>query len=230
MLSVGGGNKLANLGAFNGQIGRRAIIEAVLKQLEIQTCVETGTYLGETAQALADYSRPVFTVEADPERYELVRERFAGSERVRVFKNDSRSFLHELRVNPTCPLQRVLFYLDAHWFYDLPLRGEVEWIVRHWRRSVIVVDDFQVPSDPGYQYDQYPNVGDLTPEYLKPLQSYGLRWFWPTLPAVMETGARRGCVVLAWEPEIADRLAKVSELREARPDFASCDDASVVRP
>jgi len=89
-------------------MGRRAIIEAVLNQLEIQACIETGTYLGETAQALADYGRPVFTVEADSERYELARERFARSEQVRVFKNDSRSFLQELRVNPTCPLQRVL--------------------------------------------------------------------------------------------------------------------------
>lgn len=221
MLNNGGGNQLANLGAFNGQIGRRAIIEAILQQLGIQACVETGTYLGETAQALASYGRPVFTVEVDPQLYEQAHKRFSDIDQVRVYKNDSRSFLEDLRVNPICPLQRVLFYLDAHWFFDLPLRGEVEWIVKHWRRSVIVIDDFQVPGDPGYQYDKYPNVGDLTPEYLKPLQIYGLRWFWPTLPAAMESGARRGCVVLSWEPEVADSLSKLSQLREATPDFVT---------
>ncbi len=207
-------NPLPNLGPYNGQIGRRGLVEAVAAAIGVTTAVETGTYLGETAAAMAEKGLRVFTVEADGKRAEAATERFVGQPLVVVRQGDSRVFLRELLATPRCPLQGVLFYLDAHWQADLPLREEVEWIVRHWRRSVIVIDDFQVPDDDGYGYDRYPEIGlALTPAYLRGAAGGMLRWYWPARPSALERGARRGCVTLAWEPEIADVLDQVGALR-----------------
>lgn len=189
------------------------MVEEIIASLGLQAAVETGTYLGDTAAKLATLVQKVFTVELDPERHTLAVERFANDPVVRVYGGDSRTFLRELTQEPRCPLQRVLFYLDAHWFHNLPLKDEVAWIVRHWRRSVILIDDFQVPGDDGYAYDRYPGVGELTPAYLGPLQRCGLHWFWPTLASTDETGARRGCTVLAWDPDTAAELRRLATLR-----------------
>jgi hypothetical protein len=48
----------------------------------------------------------------------------------------------------------VFFYLDAHWYDDV-LAEEFDLIAEHWARYVVMIDDFVVPHDPGYEYDTY---------------------------------------------------------------------------
>lgn len=189
------------------------MVQEVLKKLEITTFVETGTFLGETTEEMARSGLDIFTVELDQRRRHFLAEKLQHYPRVHLTIGDSRDFLRALVSEPRCPLQRVLFYLDAHWNADLPLREEVEFIVKTWRRSVIVIDDFQVPGDGGYGYDSYPGVSELTPSYLSPLQRYRLNSFWPQIPSGQETGACRGCAVLAWDEPTRKLLESVESLR-----------------
>lgn len=200
-------------GAFNGQARRRELVHEILARLSIQACVETGTYLGETTAELVGWQYPVFTVELNKDRFAEVRDRFAGEPKVSTFGGDSRKFLQDLVSNPACPLQRVFFYLDAHWNVDVPLREEVIFIVRHWRRGVIMIDDFEVPDEPDYGFDCYPGVAELNRAYLAPAEHLGLSWFWPAAAPAQETGAKRGCAVLAWDDDTVSTLTELAELR-----------------
>lgn len=186
------------------------MVQEVLKKLEITTFVETGTFLGETTEEMARTGLDVFTVELDERRKHFLAEKLQHYPLVHLTIGDSRDFLRALVSEPRCPLQTVLFYLDAHWNADLPLREEVEFIVKTWRRSVIVIDDFQVPGDSGYGYDSYPGVGELTQDYLVPLP---LTHFWPKLPSKQENGACRGCTVLTWDNKTREALKSVRSLR-----------------
>ncbi|MBN1403101.1 MAG: hypothetical protein JW942_01360 [Opitutales bacterium] len=198
---------------FNGQSKRKAIVQAILDGVGIGACVETGTFRGDTAEWLVLRHRRVFSVELNPELRPHLEARFADSSGVHLFFGDSRRFLAQLLENPRCPLQGVFFYLDAHWFADLPLREELAFIVSNWRRSVIMVDDFEVPGDSGYGYDVYPGIGALNQEYLRTRSGPALHWFWPSEPSSSEDGARRGCAVIAWEEGVAKRLAALPQLR-----------------
>jgi hypothetical protein len=46
------------------------------------------------------------------------------------------------------------FYLDAHWENYWPLRDEIM-IIKNLKKSVIVIDDFQIPNHPNFGYDFY---------------------------------------------------------------------------
>jgi hypothetical protein len=59
-----------------------------------------------------------------------------------------------------------------------------------------MIDDFCVPDDVGYQYDQYEGETlslDYFGEILAELQCHVA---YPTLPACREAGHRRGCIVV----------------------------------
>jgi hypothetical protein len=63
---------------------------------------------------------------------------------------------------------------------------------------VVVIDDFEVPGDPGYAFDDYGAGKALTSEYISGMiERFKLRAYYPTKPSTCETGAKRGCVVLA---------------------------------
>src|SRR5262249_15783341 len=106
------------------------------------------------------------------------------------------------------------FYLDAHWSENLPLSDEIKIIFSSISRAIVMVDDFQVPDDVGYGYDDYGNGKALTGAYIAPqVVKYGLREFYPATPSALETGQRRGCVVLARDQSITEALSGISLLR-----------------
>jgi hypothetical protein len=200
-------------GPFNGQAGRVQIFQELISKLEFQTIIETGTFRGTTTEFLAKESGlMVYTVEAEPRFYYFARLRLRGHSNVRVKFGDSRVFLEKLGRDPAVPKNGVFFYLDSHWQEDLPLKEEIGLITKFWRGVAIMIDDFQVPGDPGYLYDEYGPGKQLCLEYLQPLSSAGLTPFFPTLPSERETGRKRGCVVLA-DRGLLERLMKVDSLR-----------------
>ena len=60
----------------------------------------------------------------------------------------------------------TLFYLDAHGQNSLPLHDEVELAVAHFAKAILLIDDFAVPDDPGYGFNNYGPDKRLTLEYL----------------------------------------------------------------
>jgi hypothetical protein len=71
----------------------------------------------------------------------------------------------------------------------------------------------EVPGDPGYGFDDYGAGRQLALPYLAPLGAPELTAFFPAVPSGQETGARRGCVILATTPAIAQHLRGIATLR-----------------
>ena len=74
--------------------------------------------------------------------------------------------LRELTQEPIDRAVPTLFYLDAHWHEYLPLRDELEIALGQFANAVVLIDDFQVPDDPGYGFDDYGPGKTLNLEYL----------------------------------------------------------------
>lgn len=203
-------------GPMNGQSGRQCMTGEIIAAVNATAIVETGTYRGGTTEFLAQYGLPVYTVEANPQyhAYSVLRLRRSRG-RVQLSLGDSRPFLRRLAQEASMPKDSVFFYLDAHWEADLPLAEEIAIIFGAWTRAVIMVDDFAVPGDSGYRYDDYGPGRALDATYLTAMKRDDLSMFYPALPATQETGLKRGSVVLCNDPQTRERLASLQSLRAA---------------
>jgi predicted O-methyltransferase YrrM len=176
---------------FNGQAERTAIISELVRALDPDTSIETGTYFGFTAAWMADVVPRVYTIERDPGYYNVARMRLRAKRNVTAILGDSAVVVPELAA--TAKIVRPFIYLDAHWGGGLPLATEVDTSLGTWPDCLIVVDDFLVPHDSGYGYDIYDGRA-LSLEMLS--LSDGVAAGFPSLPATQETGARRGTLFL----------------------------------
>ena len=165
---------------------------------------------------LAGLGRPVFSCELARSYYLRSAVRLASYPNVRLFNKDSRSFLRDLFAERH-DWRMPFFYLDAHWNDDLPLPEEIILISQHHRDFVVFVDDFRHP-DPGYGYDRYPNGAEMTLDYLLPrLRSpQPLAFLVPSAPANIETGARRGTLIVVPQTMYALWLSGEPMLMPAR--------------
>jgi hypothetical protein len=92
----------------------------------------------------------------------------------------------------------LFVYLDAHWNINLPLVEELETVFSACSNAIVMIDDFKVPFDDGYGYDDYGAGLSLTAELIKPsTAAHNLQIFYPSTPSALETGGRRGCAVIA---------------------------------
>jgi hypothetical protein len=163
---------------------------------------------------MAKAGLPVFSCELHPRYFCYSVLRLANIPNVHLERGDSRCFLRKLFDENRLPPGPTLFYLDAHWERDLPLWEEVEQIVSRHPSPVIMVDDFRVPTDSGFAYDDYGRGKCLSVTDLHEAVTARPAMFFPRYASAHETGARRGCVVLA-QGDIADYIRrKVSMLTE----------------
>jgi predicted O-methyltransferase YrrM len=203
-------------GPFNGQPLRQALFSALIRQLEPAAIVETGTYLGTTTEFLAETGLPVFTIEAHPCRYGFARARLWRRRNITLLYDDSRTAVRKLFDGPLHDLANhiLFFYLDAHWNDDLPLLEELNIVFGRCPNAVVMVDDFCVPGDSDYGYDDYGLGKALTPHYISTVvKKEGLFAHYPSSPSSAEKGSRRGCVVLSNAIIHRTHLSRVPMLR-----------------
>jgi hypothetical protein len=199
--------------AMNGQTSRLETTRQIIFALKIERIIETGTYRGTTTDWFSQFCLPVETVEINERCYAFSKARFADRENVSVVKSSSIHFLKNKTKNGRLN-QPTLFYLDSHWNEHLPLREELELIFGHFSHSVVLIDDFEVPDDPGYRFDNYGTGKALTLEYLEACSLPTLSYFFPSTPSAQETGQRRGWVVLTNNEQMAGSLREIGLLRE----------------
>ena len=200
-------------GPFNGQEGRQEIFWELAGKFRFAAVVETGTFRGTTTAFIAETTdAAIFTVELNPKMFHFAKLRLREYSNVNVACGDSRSFLRDLIANPEVPKRNVFFYLDAHWNEDLPLHEEVSIIGENWQDSVIMIDDFEVPGDAGYEFDDYGEGKKLCLEYLGEGVNSDWSVHFPARSSSEETGFRRGCVVLGSKSLEMD-LKSLSTLR-----------------
>ena len=197
-------------GPLNGQEGRQRLVRELASVVDFDEVLETGTFRGNSTVFFSHTTGlPIHTVEANPRYFHYSTRRLAPYPNVTVELGDSRPFLR--RMAARAATSTPLIYLDAHWEEDLPLREEVEIITSSWERAVVIIDDFEVPGDAGYTFDDYGPGRRLCLDYLA-----GTPWpiFFPTLASAEETGGRRGCAVIV-APELAASVGAMTSLRRA---------------
>jgi hypothetical protein len=201
-------------GALNGQEYRRRLFLDILATIRFDHLYETGSFFGSSTAFFADhFDGRIVTIESNPYYYRFTKLRQRSEPRVNVLFGDSVDRLRRLAADPSETSALSLFYLDAHWCEELPLGGELSVVFRAWKNAVVMIDDFEVPHDPGYLFDDYGEGKRLCLRYLAPLGLNELRIFFPTTPSHLETGWRRGCVVITRTEELAIALSRLQSLR-----------------
>lgn len=141
--------------------------DRMIKHFNINLIYETGTFIGGTAARLATFGKEVRTVEFVKEQYEASKINLSSINNIKLFNDDSASFLDKDLVEGN---EGILFFLDAHGFGgSLPLRSELDIIAKKKvKPPVIFIHDFKTNSRP----NNGPNGGydeGLTLEELEPL-------------------------------------------------------------
>jgi hypothetical protein len=225
----------AEWGPFNGQTARQALFVEIVTKTRPHALVETGTSLGATTELMSQTGLPVFTIELYPRHYGFARARFWRKRNIKLLHDDSRTGLRRLFDGPLQALagHTLFFYLDAHGHVfgdDLPLAEELDIVFRRCPSAVVMIDDFEVPSDAGYGYDDYGRGKALVSGYIRPaISAHQLRACYPSTPSFADYPStpmaaeglaasgrlRRGCVVLAKEACHGPVLASIPLLRPA---------------
>jgi hypothetical protein len=198
---------------MNSQAFRTELARRLIRECKIARIVETGTFLGTTTEFFAEFGIPVTTAESNPDHAQKSAARLSKWKNVDLRAYDSVRVLQELTREPIDRSVPTLFYLDAHWEHHLPLREEAELAVAHFAKAVLLIDDFAVPDDPGYGFDDYGPNKRLTLEYLLQGNLRHLAQYFPSAPSHQETGARRGCVVVTANAELMTILDQIPLLR-----------------
>lgn len=178
---------------FNGQLVRHETVFRIIKQIMPTVCIKTGTYLGSTTPYLAGYSRsPTHTIEIDPlsakKSFDRHQKNFSNLN-INNILGDSSEEIGKVLKKLDASDQVVLAYLDAHWLDIIPTNKELDSLVCWGGRFVAIIDDFYVPWDSGYGFDQYGDV--VIGETLVP-KSSGVRIFASSVESRLETGAKCG--------------------------------------
>ena len=201
-------------GPFNGQEERCRIVLDLLASIRPAAIVETGTFRGTTTEWLAArFDGPIYSCELDRRFFLQAREKLMRFTQVRVSLADSRAFLRDLLLDLPKD-QPVLFYLDAHWNEDLPLVEEARLIVEQAPLAVIMIDDFRVPFDAGYSWDDYGPGKRISLDLLHEFKDR-CSFAFPSLAAAEETGAKRGLCVMAGAESLREAIATQRRLRQA---------------
>ena len=181
-------------GPFNGQEFRQRIFLQLLDKMAFSVIVETGAYRGVTTQYMCEMSGlPVYTTEVNPRFFSYAKSRLRRHAGISLSNMDSREFLAKLIRERALEGQSAFFY--------------------------VMVDDFKVPWDDFYGYDDYGDGKSLDLGYLGPaIEKYGLSAFFPVLSGDRETGVPRGCVILSRSPETTMLLGEMTTLRAFRND------------
>jgi hypothetical protein len=214
----------ATLGAFNGQILRMQIFQDLAKSNLLGEVLETGTHWGTTTEYMAwRVPCPVRTTEISPYFIEASRLRFAELDElgsgwrgnVELFTLDSRAFLEAVLRNDVPEGGFSFGYLDAHCEYlgetevENPLLGEIALIRAARRHCILMIDDFKIPDDPDYGFEE-----DITLDSLHHLLAGFDATFFP-LSSRHDSGFRRGFLILSGSPETTALLDQIGELRRA---------------
>jgi hypothetical protein len=176
---------------FNGQSQRIKHTIRLVDSFKPTIAIETGTYYGTSTAFLSRLvSGVTYSIEANPKYFEYSKKRLANEKgTVHLVFGDSSSELPRILEDISSSSNRILAYLDAHWYENVPTQQEIESLMNWGGGWIAIIDDFEIPSDPGYKYDKYEDVTvglNLIPK------GKNLEVWVSGLDSEYETGAIRG--------------------------------------
>ena len=190
---------------FNGQKIRTDIIKNIISNGDFDKIVETGTHIGNTTKFFSNFDIPIETIEINDYYFQISKLRFSEVENIKVIKGNSQEYLENLDRNIN-----YFIYLDAHWYSELPLNKELE-ILSKIKNQIILIDDFKVPFDNSWEYDEYEGV-ELSLKFINIPKNFKL--FFPNYNPTKEKNAYRGYVLLTSSQTYYKKLSKIELLSE----------------
>ncbi|WP_371364155.1 hypothetical protein SRRS_49980 [Sporomusa rhizae] len=117
------------------------------ERFDLDTLIETGTYLGTTVWSVRNYFRRIISIELGQDLYERAKKLFESLEHVSIIKGDSGKVLPIVLdfIDKPC-----LFWLDGHYSEGItacgdiqtPIIQEIEAVFAHpVKQHVILIDD-----------------------------------------------------------------------------------------
>jgi FkbM family methyltransferase len=142
-------------------------VRALQRALPMRYFVETGTYRGDTAAAMAADFERVITIELSASLHAAAAARLAPWANVTSRLGSSPEILRELA--PRLAGEGVLYWLDAHWCgseaagreFECPLEAELDAIGTLNERSIVLIDDarmFLSPPPPPHDCRYWPQL------------------------------------------------------------------------
>lgn len=147
------------------------LVEILKKVLPLPIFVETGTFEGDTVNALLPYFDRFITAELSEPLWKEVTNRFAGEKKVEPYLGNSPDVIAKF-----CSALKdssVLYWLDAHWCVaddtsgeksQCPLLEEIHAIGQLNDQSVILIDDarlFLAPPPAPHETSQWPSIDSI---------------------------------------------------------------------
>ena len=136
--------------------------------------IETGTYIGKTAEFLSRISKFIFTIEPSEKYFEYSREHLSKVANLKIIKGTSEEHLERI-ISEIDDDSIVSFWLDGHWSggdtfkgdQDTPIKSELESIskyIQKFNKITVLVDDFRL-------FDKNYKKNEIYPE-----KEYLIKW------------------------------------------------------
>ncbi len=153
---------------------KQATIKEYANKFNIQTLIETGTFMGDMVSGMRDEFDTIISIELSRNLCRRAKKKFSGISHVQILEGDSGKLLPSVLSSVTKP---ALFWLDAHCSAgfteksdcETPIRQELECILNHHiTRHVILIDD--APCFTGQ--NDYPSLKELKETVLRNRPSF----------------------------------------------------------
>ncbi len=128
--------------------------------------VETGTYLGQTTEILAENSQKVYSIEPEPKLFANAKKYFSGFINVEILHGLSEQILPALLKKNKGDIN---FYLDGHFSSGITFKGPKEtpiieelkiiaMNIKNYKKICIIIDDIRCFNPVNSKYRAYPSV------------------------------------------------------------------------
>jgi hypothetical protein len=146
---------------FHSDVIYQQLVVELLNAFTFSSFVETGTFRGYSTEHIAMRfpKLPIITAEVMQETYDVVKPALSRYPNIEQMLGSSDECIAKMIAQKKLGNQ-PLFYLDAHWEEYWPLNAELDHIASERMRTAIVIDDFQVPGHPQFEFDSYPKTRD----------------------------------------------------------------------
>ena len=164
---------------FHGDEYLLELVESIVPMCS--SFIETGCNVGSTASYVARTwpELRVSSCEPDPVAFAVAERTLAPSANATVVNELSPGFLRALfDVEPELRQECSLCWLDAHGYgFRWPLADEVAFLTSRCESGFLLIDDFQIPGQPQFAFDEYDGQicgMDLVRPALAPGKAYQL--------------------------------------------------------
>lgn len=202
---------------MNGQKIRLRTAYLLSEILNPNYAIESGSFLGTTSQYLTTMvSEKTFSIEINKEFSDIAKLRLSSeilSNQLEIIEGNSAERMPSILAKMNPASSTILAYLDAHWLDEIPLRVELQSLLNWGGQFVAIIDDFYIPDDLGYGFDQYVNhrvdISHIP-------QSDNLTVWIPSQSSSLESGARRGTAYVV-SSEVGSKVFENAKKLNLRP-------------